>query len=208
MDPENVEEDVEMEDKEEDQFQKKQRMECLDLMEKIVEEFGELKDLFFGQKLDLMKLEIEEIKAGKNERFLIKCKQLEQKKEEKLWATEMWRKYQIENVNSVCDFDKKLAEDEFQTAKRVLFEQMIASMEERVRRLEEEKSNMALVDPSEPRSSTRKLRSRTSQKPDPTVASVTSGHRRRVNFPTINYALKDSEIIDDLQQIQTKRAGR
>ena len=54
-------EDIEMEEKE-GQIQNNQRIECLDIMEKIVEEFGELKDLFFGRKLDLMKLEIEEIK--------------------------------------------------------------------------------------------------------------------------------------------------
>uniref|UniRef100_A0A7S4P1P8 Uncharacterized protein n=1 Tax=Paramoeba aestuarina TaxID=180227 RepID=A0A7S4P1P8_9EUKA len=202
-------EDVEMDDcdKEDHILQNKQRAECLGQMEKIVEEFGELKERFFEQKLDLMKLEMAEIKSGTNDRFLRKCKQLEEFKDEKLWATEMWRQYQIENVNSVCEYDKKVAEDEYQTAKRVLFDQMVVAMEEKVRRLEDERTNMALVDPTESRSSTRKLRSRNSQKTDIPNAS-SAGHRRKANLPSIEYELKESEIMDDLHQIQLKRSGR
>ena len=58
--------DVDMDDVDKDDhvFQNKQRADCLDQMEKIVEEFGVLKDRFFEQKLDLMKLEMAEIKIS------------------------------------------------------------------------------------------------------------------------------------------------
>jgi hypothetical protein len=41
---------------------KKQRMECLDLMEQIVDEFSQLKDRFFSQKLECLKQEMDDMK--------------------------------------------------------------------------------------------------------------------------------------------------
>ena len=51
-----------MEIDEEREDDKKQRLECLDLMEQIVDEFSQLKDRFFSQKLECLKQEMDELK--------------------------------------------------------------------------------------------------------------------------------------------------
>lgn len=120
----------------------------------------------------------------------------------------MWRQYQIQNINNVAEFDKQLAEDEFQTSKRILHEQMVDALEEKLKRLEEEKTNMSVADASESRVMTRKLRSRTAQKSLDAPMAASSSYRRKTNPPQINYSLRDKEVFEDLQMIQTRRPGR
>ncbi len=41
-----------------------------------------------------------------------KLKESEQKKEEKIWAAEQWRQYQLTNIEHTFTADKKQAEEE------------------------------------------------------------------------------------------------
>tara|TARA_R110002050_G_scaffold37674_2_gene93358 strand:- start:218 stop:574 length:357 start_codon:yes stop_codon:yes gene_type:complete len=41
-----------------------QKMECYDLMERIVGEFGDLKDKFFQQKMEILEQELEDVKMS------------------------------------------------------------------------------------------------------------------------------------------------
>ena len=82
---------------------------------------------------------------------------------------------------------------------------MVEATEEKLRRLEDEKANMSIIEGGgDGRAVTRKLRSRSSQRADLHTVMAGSSYRKRMNPPQISYALKDHEIYEDLQTIQTR----
>lgn len=179
----------------------KHRLECLDNLEKIEKEFSDLKEKFFRDQMEALKAECEAIKLGSHEKFLEKVKELEEKKSEKLWAAQQWREYQLNNINIIYDAEKRQSEEEYKIEKRQLRDRMVHAIEDKIKKLEDEKNTMNLIDGGESRI-TRTLRRRGKE---PARDTPPAGVKRKLNPPHINYTLKESEILEDLALIQRPR---
>jgi breast cancer metastasis-suppressor 1-like protein len=127
-------------------LEEKRRLECLDNMEKIEKEFSILKEKFYADKISHLKTEIDKISEGKHDKYQQKMKDLDKRKEEKVWAAEQWKQYQLMNINNVFEAEKKMAEDEFQSEKDQLKEKMVVALQDKQKKLEEEKNNLNLTD--------------------------------------------------------------
>lgn len=182
-------------------LQEKHRLECLDNLEKIEKEFSDLKEKFFRDQMESLKAECEAIKLGSHEKFLEKVKELEEKKSEKVWAAQQWREYQLANINNMFDAEKRQCEEEYKLEKRQLRDRMLHTIEDKIKKLEDEKNTMSLIDGGDSRI-TRTLRRR---KEPAARESQQTGQKRKLNPPHISYTLKESEILEDLAVI---RGGR
>jgi len=179
-------------------------------MERIEKEFSDLKEKFFSDQIESLSFERDRIRDGKHERYIEKAKELEEKKNEKLWAAQQWREYQLQNINQVFESEKRQAEDDFKGERSQLKERMVVAIEDKVKKLEEEKVTLNLTDGSDTRIMTRTLRRRgkdTASTLGSTFSSSSSQTtKKRSNPPSINYllVLKESEILDDLAAIQKR----
>jgi len=178
----------------------KKRLDCLANMSKIEKEFSDLRDKLFEEKLQALKKEYEQVQKDGHPEQLKKIQELEQQKISKITSSDLWKQYQLNNINSMYEAEKRQAEDEFKSEKEELKRRLLNEIIDKQRKLEEEKSSMSLEDGSETRSNfTRKLRRR-AYEPTPTAASA--NQLRKKHTPQINYTLKESEIMEDLYSIR------
>jgi len=192
-------------------LEEKRRQECLADMERIEREFQDVKEKFYREKVEHIRKEIELISAGTHEKLLQKLKECDQKREEKLWAAEQWRQYQLMSIEHTCSADKKQAEEEYEADKVLVKEKMIQALQDRQKKLEDEKNTMSLTDGSNAADNRvqlqppRNLRSTKKGKENVTVLN----HRaKKLNPSHINYMLKESEISEDIAVIQKALAAR
>jgi Sin3 histone deacetylase corepressor complex component SDS3 len=173
----------------------KRRLECLGNMEKIEKEFADLKEKFFKDKIVQLKREIESIKNGTHPQFCEKCRELEEVKTDRILAAEQWKQYQLQNINNMFEAERKQAEEEYKSEKRQLRERMINAIVDKKKKLTEEKMTMNLTDSTDARMNTRTLRKRGVDK------TQQNNFKRKLNPPHINYTLRESEIMEDLNLI-------
>jgi Sds3-like len=142
------------------------RNECLDEVSAIEQKFAELKAEYFTQCNQNIQEEIDAIRSGDHAEYNKRCEELHDFKEEKLWASEQWKNYQIENANNVYDGDVRAAESEHVYGKKQLRDRMMQSLRERRRKLREEQNRLNPEDSSyATRITTRNLRQRRDEGP-------------------------------------------
>jgi Sds3-like len=190
-------------------------------LERIEREFADLKEKFFKQKLAALKKEMEDTRSGTSDEFLKHCKLLEKKREEQVLLASQWRLFRLQNINGVHDSEKLSAHQQFEAEKEGLAQNMIASLDDRMRRLYDERNSLSLNSNGSGSNesgtrSTRKLRRRGgaasaaasksfSDAIDSSGLHATELDAHQQLAPShIDYTLDDDEILDDLQQIQSR----
>jgi len=182
--------------------EEKRRMETLADMERIEKEFQDIKEKFYREKIEQIRKEMEAINQGNHEKLIAKLREAELKKEEKIWAAEQWRQYQLMSIDNMFSGDKQQAEDELDEEKQFIREKMLQALQDRQKKLEEDKNTMSLQDGADIRAQalpSRNLRSTKKGKENTTVVN----HRAKKLTPAhINYVLRENEINEDLTAIQ------
>jgi len=118
-------------------------------------------------------------------------------------AAEQWRLYQLSLVGQMCEAERKQADDEFESDNLNVKEELMQLLQERQKKLEEEKNTLNLAEPgaeADRLPNPRSLRRRGGGK------EALQTERERIKKkptlpPHINYALKDTEIQDDMAAI-------
>ncbi|PRP82638.1 suppressor of defective silencing 3-like [Planoprotostelium fungivorum] len=158
-------------------------------VDKIEREFSDLKERFFADKIESLKKELDTLKNGTHQGFLKKCQELEEQQRQRLWAAERWRDYQIENINSIFAAEKQQGEDEYDNEKKSLQEKMINTVQEKKKKLLDEKTT----------AEEKNVNARTSQRKRNGKELKDGGSiKRKLNPPHILYTLREDEIKEDL----------
>eukprot|EP00126_Sphaerothecum_destruens_P013076 Sdes_comp22369_c0_seq1m20843 len=183
----------------------KKRQEALDKMAVIEKEFAELKERLYHEKLTQISMELDQIENSCHPGLLAEALELDQSREVRIRQAELYRKYQMENVNNLYHSEKMEAEHEYQQRKKSLHDSKYQDLIEKKKKLEEEKETLDLTGEvgaggaNEARQTvTRKLRRRNDGAGD---ASGANGKKRKVatvEAPHIVYNLAEEEILDDL----------
>jgi len=167
--------------------------------DKVEKDFAELKEKFFKEKIASLKREIDSINNGTHPGFCEKCKELEQVRDDKIYAAEQWRSYQLQNINNAFDAEKRQADEEYKAERQQMRERMIQTLLDKRKKLSDDKVAMGVPD-ADIRTTTRTLRRRGG----PPQQSQQSNFKKKLNSnlaPQINYTLQNSEIQEDLNQI-------
>jgi len=176
-------------DREAINLEEKRRRDYVGNMEKSEKGFAHLKE---NAKIEEEE-EYETNTKGTQQHYILKCKELGESREHEIWAVEKWREYQKENINNICDAEKKQCEDECKSETKNIRERMMAITLAKRKRLMEEKKSMNFTYGTE--RGTHPLKKRGISKDQATG-------KRRSNPPQINYILKETEIHEDLSLIQ------
>eukprot|EP00128_Syssomonas_multiformis_P005625 Colp12_sorted_trinity150504_noHs@20755 len=202
------EEDVDMEEEEDevgddsDSNEDKKRKEAVDRMSKIEKEFADLKDRLYQDQLSAISREIEQIKSGAHTELLQQIELLEQRRNDRIRIAELYRKYQLENINNQISSEKKEAENEYQMRKEEVADMLLQSVLDKKRKIEEDRNNNDLttdfVIETRTQGVKRNLRNRKGEPAQPEK-------RRKVQAvvgPSLVYALKESEVLEDIALIR------
>lgn len=168
-------------------------------MAKLEEEFTELKEQVYQEKLGTYKKHLLELNNGSQADYLKRLNQLEKERDDRLFLAEVCRYYEIELINKECENEKKTAKEEYESKKVELKETLLHQLNEKKRSLEAEKISMELTnDILEIKPAvTRKLRRRPNDPPP-----APENNKRRRNSPAqINLLLDDSEMMADLKAL-------
>ncbi|XP_028396570.1 sin3 histone deacetylase corepressor complex component SDS3-like [Dendronephthya gigantea] len=164
-------------------------------MAKLEEEFSELKEQVYQEKLSKYKKQLQELNNGTQADYLKRLNQLEKERDDRLFLAEVCKMYEIEMINKDCENEKKTAKIEYENKKIELKETLLQQLDEKKKSLELEKVSMELTNDileSKP-AVTRKLRRRPNDPPP-------APEKRRKNSPIqINFLLDETEMLDDLK---------
>nr|CAD7458977.1 unnamed protein product [Timema tahoe] len=161
------------------------------------EEFTEIKEQMYKNKLSTFKKQLQQLKDGTHPEYNRKLKRLDIALKERLRLNVIARDYLIECVERDYVIEKKAAAKKFEEEKIELRETLILDMEEKRKIIEAERHTMELTgDSMEVKPvMTRKLRRRPN---DP----VPVPEKRRKPPPAqVNYLLDEKEIESDLKMI-------
>eukprot|EP00124_Ichthyophonus_hoferi_P004461 Ihof_evm1s495 gene=Ihof_evmTU1s495 len=133
-------------DSEQDEETNEKRRDHIDHMAKIEQEFADLKDRLYQEKVAALDVEMQMLSDGVHEGYLQQVADLESQKDQHLATAELFPKYQLECIAAHCNFEKRLAEHEYMVAKHDLRSKMLTALEERKRRLQLERSHNELIE--------------------------------------------------------------
>jgi len=165
-------------------------------MAKLEEEFTEMKEQMYQEKLQDFKQQLQHLNSGKHTEYTKRLNKLDALRSERLLIAEICRKYEIELIEKEYIREQKAAQEEYEQKKIELKETLLNELQEKKKVIETERVSMELTgDSVEVKPAvTRKLRRRPN---DPLPAP----EKRRKTSPQINYMLDDEEIMEDLKAL-------
>ncbi|KJE91950.1 hypothetical protein CAOG_02996 [Capsaspora owczarzaki ATCC 30864] len=199
------ESDADDDDTEDDPVGDKRKKDLLlENMARIEREFADLRDRLYQEKLGQLNKELELLNSDEHPDFQKQAAMLERKKTDRLTTIELYRKLQLENIQHQHAFEKREIENEYQTKRGEIRDDILGSLQDKRKKLEEDKNAMDLASELETRAmATRKLRRRVEAVKEPGVTQI---EKKRKNAtatgPPIVHLLDDGEINDDLNAIR------
>ncbi|KAJ8894369.1 hypothetical protein PR048_007020 [Dryococelus australis] len=161
------------------------------------EEFTEIKEQMYKNKLSSLKKQLQQLKDGTHPEYNRKLKKLDMALKERLRMNSISKDYMVECVEREYVIEQKAIAKKFEEDKIELRETLIADLEEKRKIIEAERHTMELTgDSMEVKPAmTRKLRRRPN---DPVPIPE---KRRKLPPAQLNYLLDEKEIENDLKII-------
>jgi hypothetical protein len=204
-DEEEEEEGYEEEDEnfigEGDEDTERRRREAVQFMGRIEKEFDQLKDRLYVEKLASLNKDIEQLMDGTLPDFNEQLHALERRRKERLKTIESFYEYQLLCLKLRQECEAQQTEQDYVNDRDSLHERMLAALQERKRKLEEEKMNMDISSmelTAEDRTQTRKLRRRGMEP----LLDAKAVKKKIISGPQFVQQLLDSEILEDLYIIR------
>ncbi|KAL5008267.1 hypothetical protein ScPMuIL_013848 [Solemya velum] len=176
----------------------RRRNECVDDMTALERQFVELKEQLYRERIQQVDSKLDEVKAGRAKEFLNPLAQLKQEMMVRIQVAGIMREFQIQTINCKFESEELAATQNMQSEKIVLFDNLRQDLEDKIRRLEEDRHN---TDISSDLWNETHILKKNKRKSDP----MNPDRRRKpvtVSGPYIVYMLKDLDIIDDWSAIK------
>mmetsp|Transcript_6917 Transcript_6917/g.22216 ORF Transcript_6917/g.22216 Transcript_6917/m.22216 type:complete len:316 (-) Transcript_6917:69-1016(-) len=175
------------------------------------DEFEQIKEKYFKERFSELKAEVESIVAGTHPDFLAEGAAVKEEVASKVARSRAWLEAQIDACRKQYESEVVQHESEGRDELRKLRDRLVNAVLERKKELIEEKNVMTLggggSSSAGTRANTRTLRRRGAHGSDAVAPGlpaplVASSARRRVNPPHINYALRETEVYEDVEAIR------
>ncbi|OZJ02893.1 hypothetical protein BZG36_03808 [Bifiguratus adelaidae] len=171
-----------------------------DRMQRLDQEFMENRERLFIEKMHAIREEMRAVQEGTHPEFWERLMDIQQSQEDMIFSAQLFRDYQIERIETEYEQERAAAEDDYKAEKRGLRDKMIGDIEERRRRLKEEKDshdlNIDVIADSNGRLN-RNLRKRGMESTE-----TKTNKRKQVQGPAFVMTLKEEDIIMDLAAIR------
>ncbi|KAK2193250.1 hypothetical protein NP493_16g05040 [Ridgeia piscesae] len=180
-----------------DEEYERRRTECIDDMSDLEKQFSELKEQLYQERLQQIDAKLEEVKEGRAVEYLSPLAQLEENMSIYTEVAAILRELKIQNNKNKYEAEMQAARQNYESEKMLLYDQVKQDLEDKIRRLEEDRHNIDITSDLWNESQSMKKKKKN---------EFFSPERRRkpvtVSGPYIVYMLKDMEIIEDWTAIK------
>lgn len=173
--------------------------ECQDYLYELEQQFAVIKEQLFAEKLALLDERLAAVKAGTAPEFLTPLRQLEEAHSTRQQVALLLKRYRLVNAQHRYESEMLAAEQNWRSGKSQLYDQVRQELEERARRLEEDRRHVDITSDLWVEERARRRSRRASQSDD------VGGKRKRpvtVTGPYIVYMLSDSDVLEDWAAIK------
>ncbi|XP_013407838.1 breast cancer metastasis-suppressor 1-like protein-A [Lingula anatina] len=176
----------------------RRRDECLDDMLDLEKQFSDLKEQLHGERMSQVDAKLEEVHAGLAHEYLSPLDELQENMRIRTEVAGIWRELELENIRNKYECEMQAAQQNFESEKIILYDTVKAELEEKIRRLEEDRHNIDISSDlwNESQNLKRNKRKVDPHNPDRRRKPIT------VSGPYIVYMLKDMDIIEDWTAIK------
>ncbi|KAG9274385.1 hypothetical protein AMEX_G11297 [Astyanax mexicanus] len=198
-DEEEDEESSEMDDED----CERRRMECIDEMSDLEKQFLELKDKLFRERLDQVKVKLDEVLTGKAGEYREPLANLQHNMQLHTQVAGVYRELCLQVIRHKHECEVQGAKQHLESERTLLFDAMKTELLEKIRRLEEDKQSVDITSEwwsDEVRMKKCKRRSHLARQDRKKKAALVSG-------PYIVYMLRDIDILEDWTAIKKAKAA-
>ncbi|XP_015229311.1 PREDICTED: breast cancer metastasis-suppressor 1 [Cyprinodon variegatus] len=204
---EEVEEEEEEEEEEEssemdDEDCERRRGECLDEMMDLEKQFQELKEKLFRERLNQVKVKLDEVLTGKAGEYREPLDALQNSMQIRTQVAGVYKELCMQVIKHKYDCEVQGARQHLESERSLLFDAMKAELLEKIRRLEEDRQN---IDLSSEWSD--ELRGKKCKRKDLLGRSERKKKVALVSGPFIVYMLRDIDILEDWTAIKKAKAA-
>lgn len=144
-----------------------------------------------------MDTKLSQVKVGKSEEYLVPLERLRQNMETKIEVAGILKQLRLQNIQNKYLAEEQAAMQNFESEKGLVWDAIYSDLQEKIRRLEEDRNNVDIHADLWLNSSGRKRRSHTDRR---RAVSVTG--------PYIVYMLNDADILEDWAVIKKSLGSR
>ncbi|XP_076463907.1 breast cancer metastasis-suppressor 1-like protein [Babylonia areolata] len=178
----------------------RRKTECMDDMTELSEQFCKIKDQFFSERESMIDQKLKDIEDGKEPEYLSRVNCLEENRKQRIHVAEVLLQMKREAIQERFLSEELAMVQNVQNDKEVLFDQLTHELEEKIKRLEEDRHSIDFT-PDFFDCPNDRVKNR--------FNPFNSERRKKaaqVTGPYIVYNLKDDDIISDWTRI--KRASK
>lgn len=176
----------------------RRRTECIDDMADLERQFMHLKEKLYFERVNQIEAKLEEVRAGRAPEYLQPLEDLQDNMRIRIEVAGILREMKLKNIRRKYEAEETAAYQNFQSEQALLRDLLKSELEEKIRRLEEDRNSVDLTADFWPEQVTHKKNRR---KTDPT----TTDKRKKpvtVSGPYIVYMLRENEILEDWTAIR------
>lgn len=181
----------------------RRRTVCMEDMNDLESQFTSLRDQLYFERLEQIDFKLKDVKIETAAEYLNPLHELDQMKVRKIRIASVLRELRMENIRNKLQSEEKATRENHESEKSLLRDLMKADLEEKIRRLEEDRHNIDLTTELWNESRILKLKGK---KPD----STHSDRKKKpvaVSGPYIIYMLREDDILDDWTAIMKARGA-
>ncbi|XP_011303916.1 breast cancer metastasis-suppressor 1-like protein [Fopius arisanus] len=175
----------------------RRRNECMENLVDLERQFTLLKEQLYRERITQIDTKLREVRVEKSDEYLVPLQRLKENMETKTKVADVLRKMRLENIQIKFDAEERAAEQNLQNEKNLLWDSIHSDLQEKIRRLEEDKNNVDIHADLWLSSTGRRRRSHTERRRAVSVAG-----------PYIVYMLNDADILEDWALIKKSLSSR
>lgn len=176
----------------------RRRTECIDDMADLERQFMHLKEKLYFERAHQIEAKLEEVRAGRAPEYLQPLEDLQDNMRIRIEVAGILREMKLKNIRRKYEAEETAALQNFQSEQALLRDSLRSELEEKIRRLEEDRNSIDITSDLWTEQITHKKNRR---KTDP----MTSDKRKKpvtVSGPYIVYMLRENEILEDWTAIR------
>lgn len=173
------------------------RSECMEDMADLEKQFNDIKEFLYRERSKQVELKLEEVQIEEACEYLKPLADLEQSMKVRIEVAGILKDLELKNVKNKFEAEEQACEQHFKSERNLLSDVIKDDLEEKIRRLEEDRHNIDISSDiwNESQARKNKLRKKNGK------SYSGNGERKKktvtVTGPFIIYMLNDVEIMDD-----------
>ncbi|XP_026184603.1 breast cancer metastasis-suppressor 1 isoform X1 [Mastacembelus armatus] len=199
---EEEEEEEEESSEMDDEDCERRRGECLDEMLDLEKQFQELKEKLFRERLNQVKVKLDEVLTGKAGEYREPLDALQNSMQIRTQVAGVYRELCLQVIKHKHECEVQGAKQHLESEQMLLFDAMKSELLEKIRRLEEDRQNIDLTSEWSD-----EMRSKKCKKKNLLGRSERKNKVALVSGPFIVYMLRDIDILEDWTAIKKAKAA-